>query len=81
MCDIYNDHKNDSKFFINNNNNDDDDDDDDRKLEIGRLKMSTSPCRLASLFFLEVELEDETLKWKRESNDRFEEFVTSMLWL
>ena len=59
MCDIYNDHKNDSKFFINNNNNDDDD---DRKLEIGRLKMSTSPCRLASLFFLEVELEDETLK-------------------
>ena len=60
MCDIYNDHKNDSKFFINNNNNDDDDD--DRKLEIGRLKMSTSPCRLASLFFLEVELEDETLK-------------------
>ena len=60
MCDIYNDHKNDSMFFINNNNNDDDDD--DRKLEIGRLKMSTSPCRLASLFFLEVELEDETLK-------------------
>ena len=79
MCDIYNDHKNDSKFFINNNNNDDDDD--DRKLEIGRLKMSTSPSRLASLFFLEVELEDETLKWKKESNDRFEEFVTSMLWL
>ena len=61
MCDIYNDHKNDSKFFINNNNNNDDDDD-DRKLEIGRLKMSTSPSRLASLFFLEVELEDETLK-------------------